>query len=483
MKDNKFFVKVTLLIIIFYFNVDLITILAKEDESTSSTQEDLIALQKFPKEIIQPDLTIDQKIEKYKNTFEIFIKNDTPQAYQEDFLSSFIKFVSLALDTKKFTINELERILNLYGCIRKSEKFDLVDREKLLPTFTDESKEISSGKIKIKIDIQKKIKKNLLEALQIENFSAAILRYKDILKSLNKAVNTPYLKEIISALGNLVAVATEKNQKENLKRFLNNLEENRFFSDKQKNKIKEYSNKLKKDLKTIENKAKQEAKAEKKTLAKKTVTLQLKILDQKIKEMERSKKILNKIKIFSGALEFVKNNTSIQQKKRLVKNLVGLFYVRANFKKDELGALKNLFEDVLKNQFLLSENKDPKKNQRAIARAWLRYIIFAYNLTKRSTNYFQSLINIMKEKSIHNKIKICDKLIILINYKTLSSDIDIFVKSIIGFYEKRDNISQDDLKLLKTLFEKGFANKFLNPNLPKKFPSFIKILNSKILKK
>jgi hypothetical protein len=212
------------------------------DPTFTMSQQDIQLLNKFLGEVTNPVLSIPQKIAKYNMGIDDVIKIDSAATTMDSFIMTFIGFVTNINASDKATIDDLQKLFDLYAKIRGSSKLKPEQREKLSIGYADA--------IKRKLEIQRLFKSQLMSAANALDFNSKFYKYQDLfVTGLNKDINQENRELWVISMGQLVSAALTAGKKasDDIKSFLSDIlktklyeKQNKLFSDDQKKRLSEY---------------------------------------------------------------------------------------------------------------------------------------------------------------------------------------------------------------------------------------------------
>lgn len=215
----------------------------------TTSQAEIQVLDNFLKEIVNPNLSIQQKLQKYNQGFDQYIKKDTAATDMDKFIIIFTGFVSNVVVSPDATISDLQKLFDLFAKIR--------DGGKLTP---DQQKKLTIGmadSIKSRLDIQKIFKSQLESAASSTDFNYKFTQYRNLFTSgLNENINIENRKLWTDALGQLTDAVLVRNQKDisDVRSFLNDVLTNKFYENKTKLLSADMKERIKGYIQTLDNK-------------------------------------------------------------------------------------------------------------------------------------------------------------------------------------------------------------------------------------
>jgi len=494
-----------------------------DDTGSEETVEAGGNVSELLQKIAQSTLPFKDKLALFEQGIDSIIVLTTPYEEKRAFVTAFNDFVSVALTSTAITIKELDNLYSLFEKIRTSTKLSSGQRAML-----KSSRGWSIGRRR---DLQIKFQARLNEIAE-QSFDRKISSYKAVFSTeLNANINDQNRQNLENALSNLVSIANEKGAlaQDKVKEFFNEIKDNQFLSDAQKNQINNYISQLggiaavevapTMDVGEVfgagvpaeevpaeevpaegvqaeevpaedvpaEGVQAEEVPAEDipaEGASREGVQAEgasSQDLTKKLSEIESTQKVLKKIEGCNTALPMITQATPQGQKGRLLQIMVNLFNSRGDLTKEELDALKNLFQAANEHTSFLNEE------QKKVMSVWLNEVAAAFNVTQPAkeekdargqmrlvhSTYLQSLPESAEGKPYLERVKIYDRVLNLLTPLTLTWEKRRFIRRALDLYNKRGGKNYDELKALGDFLEKCAQNKFLTDHLPTKFSEYM----------
>jgi hypothetical protein len=219
------------------------------DPTLTTSQTDVQAVGNFLKDIVDPSLSIPQKIQKYNQGFDQNIKKDTAATEMDKFIIIFNGFVANVVVSPDATIDDLQKLFDLFAKIR--------DGGKLTP---DQQKKLSIGmadSIRTRLDIQKVFRSQIESAAASTDFNFKFTQYKSLFtSSLNENINNENRKLWTDGVGQLTSAVLVRDQKDisDVRSFLNDVLTNKFYENKTKLLSPEIKDRIKSYIQVLDNK-------------------------------------------------------------------------------------------------------------------------------------------------------------------------------------------------------------------------------------
>ena len=224
-----------------------------------------------------------------------------------------------------------------------------------------------------------------------------------------------------------------------------------------------------KKVETLEQKEKDEqARLVKEKLA------QEKKLNALFSSAQKARKVGKKIEFCEQIVPMISEDTPAEKKDQLNKILKALFEARAGMTKIDIGSLQTIYLDTQKFGYSVPGVSE-----------WLMELRVAYDITreaeeiageggkiKKEPSYLESLLDVADKKDYSTRIRMYNRALDLISKQVLPLERKNFVSNVVNLYNRRKQMSPEELNSLDGLFGACLRNKHLERVLPKKFSDF-----------
>lgn len=210
-----------------------------KDPKLTDTQEKIDQLNLFLKNVSQPIKSYSSRIKEWDDGFKKSLRIDSATSSKDAFITSFLSLVQSSLSNNNVTIDDLNKIYDLFFKFKESTFFSDSQKKRF---STAVAQDILSRKNK-----QNQFRDRIKEAIPFD-FDAKLSRYMDLFSTnyLDGTIVDSNIQELVNAVGNLANFIAAKTPKETKSRrdkyikFCNDIKNNQYLSDDQKKQIEGY---------------------------------------------------------------------------------------------------------------------------------------------------------------------------------------------------------------------------------------------------